>query len=148
MLKIRRPLGRLIFNMGIAIPGKSVFLIETAPRWPCGPHISLCKQLSISGVDAMALDVARSSAVMILTMWNENVFFFYLRIHFNLGYVSVLRNDIKWERKSQSDERSYLIFIFPWINWSLPLLQVLHLLTSLSSTLVYQTFIYVIVYIV
>ena len=32
MLKIRRPLGRLIFNMGIVIPGKTVFLIETAPR--------------------------------------------------------------------------------------------------------------------
>ena len=32
MLKIRRPLGRLIFNMGIGIPGKTVFLIETAPR--------------------------------------------------------------------------------------------------------------------
>ena len=31
MLKIRRRLGRLIFNMGIAIPGKTVFLIETAP---------------------------------------------------------------------------------------------------------------------
>ena len=31
MLKIRRPLGRLIFNMGIAIPGKTVFLIETSP---------------------------------------------------------------------------------------------------------------------
>ena len=31
MLNIRRPLGRLIFNMGIAIPGKTVFLIETAP---------------------------------------------------------------------------------------------------------------------
>ena len=30
MLKIRRPLGRLIFNMGNAIPGKTVFLIETA----------------------------------------------------------------------------------------------------------------------
>ena len=35
MLKIRRPLGRLIFNMGIAIPGKTVFLIETAPWAPC-----------------------------------------------------------------------------------------------------------------
>ena len=35
MLKIRRPLGHLIFNMGIAIPGKTVFLIETAP-W-CQP---------------------------------------------------------------------------------------------------------------
>ena len=35
MLKIRRLLGRLIFNMGIAIPGKTVFLIETAPRVLC-----------------------------------------------------------------------------------------------------------------
>ena len=34
MLKIRRPLGRLIFNMGIAIPGKTVFVIETAPWYP------------------------------------------------------------------------------------------------------------------
>ena len=34
MLKIRRPNGRLIFNMEIAIPGKTVFLIETAPRLP------------------------------------------------------------------------------------------------------------------
>ena len=34
MLKIRRPLGRLIFNMGIATPGKTVFLIETAPCLP------------------------------------------------------------------------------------------------------------------
>ena len=31
MLKIRRPLGRLIFNMGIATLGKTVFLIDTAP---------------------------------------------------------------------------------------------------------------------
>ena len=37
MLKIRRPLGRLIFNMGIAIPGKTVFLIETAP-WSASNH--------------------------------------------------------------------------------------------------------------
>ena len=40
MLKIRRPLGRLIFNMGIAIPGKTVFLIETAP-WYFYHHLSL-----------------------------------------------------------------------------------------------------------
>ena len=40
MLKIRRPLGRLIFNMGIAIPGKTVFLIETAPSsLICCAHI-------------------------------------------------------------------------------------------------------------
>ena len=34
MLKIRRPTGRLIFNMGIPIPGKTVFYIETGP-WIC-----------------------------------------------------------------------------------------------------------------
>ena len=44
MLKIRRPLGRLIFNMGIAIPGKTVFLIETAP-W-CS-HFSMLDILKI-----------------------------------------------------------------------------------------------------
>ena len=30
--RFSKPLGRLIFNIGIAIPGKTVFLIETAPR--------------------------------------------------------------------------------------------------------------------
>ena len=39
MLKIRRPTGRLIFNMGIPIPGKTVFYIETRQnsKW----HIEL-----------------------------------------------------------------------------------------------------------
>ena len=54
MLKIRRPLGRLIFNMGIAIPGKTVFLIETAPSWlskykynyRC--NVSRCENLGIN----------------------------------------------------------------------------------------------------
>ena len=35
MLKIRRPTGRLIFNMGIPIPGKTVFYIETGPCFFC-----------------------------------------------------------------------------------------------------------------
>ena len=33
MLKIRRPNGRLIFNMGIPIPGKDGLYIETGPGW-------------------------------------------------------------------------------------------------------------------
>ena len=45
MLKIRRPLGRLIFNMGIAIPGKTVFLIEMAPS--CLPYVKLYSHLDI-----------------------------------------------------------------------------------------------------
>ena len=47
MLKIRRPLGRLIFNMGIAIPGKTVFLIETAPCWG-KPLMSDCRRVTWS----------------------------------------------------------------------------------------------------
>ena len=40
MLKIRQPLGRLIFKMAIAIPGKTIFLIETAP-WTTRNKMSL-----------------------------------------------------------------------------------------------------------
>ena len=45
MLKIRRPLGRLIFNMGIAIPGKAVFLIETAPWVRLNIKILSCQDM-------------------------------------------------------------------------------------------------------
>ena len=47
MLKIRRPLGRLIFNMGIAIPGKTVFLIETAPCIQERLHLVIVALLSM-----------------------------------------------------------------------------------------------------
>ena len=52
MLKIRRPLGRLIFNMGIAIPGKTVFLIETAPWFLASashqqPWCRFCRVMSL-----------------------------------------------------------------------------------------------------
>ena len=51
MLKIRRPLGRLIFNMGIAIPGKTVFLIETAPSYLDHPDMAQrVEQLSVVNV--------------------------------------------------------------------------------------------------
>ena len=51
MLKIRRPLGRLIFNMGIAIPGKTVFLIETAP-W-LRKHTLFKGNLTITGTEVV-----------------------------------------------------------------------------------------------
>ena len=47
MLKIRRPLGRLIFNMGIAIPGKTVFLIETVPCVATNEDKKLWLQLDV-----------------------------------------------------------------------------------------------------
>ena len=49
MLKIRRPLGRLIFNMGIAIPGKTVFLIETAPGVAVCSSLEKCLSLDNCG---------------------------------------------------------------------------------------------------
>ena len=67
MLKIRRPLGRLIFNMGIAIPGKTVFLIETTPcvftnaysiTYSVQPHLSSPEypETSLSGRILRATD--------------------------------------------------------------------------------------------
>ena len=55
MLKIRRPLGRLIFNMGIAIPGKTVFLIETAPRYLVFSSRLLYLQCIRKGYHSLAL---------------------------------------------------------------------------------------------
>ena len=68
MLKIRRPLGRLIFNMGIAIPGKTVFLIETAP-WAhaikavviSGPTFIKFENFVIIDLNNMGLDTSNVS---------------------------------------------------------------------------------------
>ena len=62
MLKIRRPLGRLIFNMGIAIPGKTVFLIETAPwlhkyTW----HLRSEYQISLEKLSAQRIELSAQS---------------------------------------------------------------------------------------
>ena len=65
MLKIRRPLGRLIFNMGIAIPGKTVFLIETAPRsWVDDKYVwdLICNSCDIWYV--MAVQAAERNGVL------------------------------------------------------------------------------------
>ena len=59
MLKIRRPLGRLIFNMGIAIPGKTVFLIETAPWLPWFFCINFVSLLPRCPIQMPALPIAR-----------------------------------------------------------------------------------------
>ena len=52
MLKIRRPLGRLIFNMGIAIPGKTVFLIETAP-WKETLYLNNLERYAVQSICTM-----------------------------------------------------------------------------------------------
>ena len=57
MLKIRQPLGRLIFNMGMAIPGKTVFLIETAPR--------ILKCMSSHGINLLICEYSGFSTRMV-----------------------------------------------------------------------------------
>ena len=66
MLKIRRPLGRLIFNMGITIPGKTIFLIEMAPCLSCMANLTTVNDLPIKG--------ARASAAMVLTLFLQHIF--------------------------------------------------------------------------
>ena len=70
MLKIRRPLGRLIFNMGIAIPGKTVFLIETAPWHRDGSVLCLLM--------TWVLFFAKPTAVIFI-MWNGGRILFHER---------------------------------------------------------------------
>ena len=63
MLKIRRPVGRLIFNMGIAIPSKMVFLIETAPR-----SFQISLKTTLYTVDQLM----RSTIVHHIPRWRES----------------------------------------------------------------------------
>ena len=71
MLKIRRPTGRLIFNMGIPIPGKTVFYIETGPRWFETPPRSLWRHFNDSKLSQLdtyyaCLDAAYPGSTNIL----------------------------------------------------------------------------------
>ena len=74
MLKIRRPLGRLIFNMGIAIPGKTVFLIETAP---CIPELAGLPNtdpihLDMTGcwqINSILANIGRKNSIRILNLY-------------------------------------------------------------------------------
>ena len=74
MLKIRRPLGRLIFNMGIAIPGKTVFLIETAPCM--NPFCLVC---------SLVLNPWKAWRKRDIYMWTT-LQTFWIRIEYVLGY--------------------------------------------------------------
>ena len=81
MLKIRRPLGRLIFNMGIAIPGKTVFLIETAPRivpWLRAWHDNYVEpRIKYYTQSALWKDMVLAFSI--------NVFYLILAIHIDSG---------------------------------------------------------------
>ena len=77
MLKIRRPVGRLIFNMGIAIPSKTVFLIETAPCWLKGSHVTPITPLKWSRITAeiiMTSSLLRQSNILLI----QYIWFFWI----------------------------------------------------------------------
>ena len=78
MLKIRRPVGRLIFNMGIAIPSKTVFLIETAPRvlgnLPCCAwSTSRLKWLWLRKVEFVVSNCTAKSALYIMKWYVKEI---------------------------------------------------------------------------
>ena len=80
MLKIRRPLGRLIFNMGIAIPGKTVFLIETAPR---------AQWINCGVTDALLADYDLTLNMPNIFWEHKNMFVFLPKASFGLWVLSL-----------------------------------------------------------
>ena len=116
MLKIRRPLGRLIFNMGIAIPGKTVFLIETAP-WGSPTHTLLATVnwwfMQAAGPGASPIRPATcivpvyciniSDIVTFTAIWSKSLIVYATKIHMckfwpeiqNYRWVSTSRLRIK-----------------------------------------------------
>ena len=110
MLKIRRPLGRLIFNMGIAIPGKTIFLIETAP-WTRNV-VSLTLNIAIAFMTASFLKNAVHSFLV------ANIHFF---IHREIGKVII--NYLPWSGFGLVIASSHLLKLVVLIHLCLWLLQ-------------------------
>ena len=90
MLKIRRPLGRLIFNMGITIPCKTVFFIETAP-WTCSSlslqmsqHLSVLWTSADTVMTTQSYTQSRKTKIMPMVNWSTK----YLH-HHKLCWLSI-----------------------------------------------------------
>ena len=105
MLKIRRPLGRLIFNMGIAIPGKTVFLIETAPCWQPVLHCVIvnhrCDSFIITQMWQLII-LLRSFETTSADLWN-----YQLKIQDVVAYQSFWVS-FPWDPRG---------FYFYWLDW-------------------------------
>ena len=100
MLKIRRPLGRLIFNMGIAIPGKTVFLIETAP-W------------SLQDMYGTKLKNMGSSHIEAVTKWLP--FSRHFQTHFvEWNYYILVKISLKYAPQGPIDTIPSLVQIMAW----------------------------------
>ena len=92
MLKIRRPLGRLIFNMGITIPCKTVFLIETA-LWTCSSlslqmsqHLSVLWTSADTVMTTQSYTQSRKTKIMPMVNWSTK----YLH-HHKLCWLSIAK---------------------------------------------------------
>ena len=97
MLKIRRPLGRLIFNMGIAIPGKTVFLIETAPWYS---EFRITGSIAANGLFDCCLHITVSHHSTTVMYWRHTSDQKTGDAIFSLGFNSVVAvkvaNDLSW----------------------------------------------------
>ena len=98
MLKIRRPLGRLIFNMGIAIPGKTVFLIETAP----------CSTFVISVLCTILYIITGLHLFPMLFVWCDYLILTWcLSEYSSYAYI---------EQALNSQEASHTLFLWVWYD--------------------------------
>ena len=107
VLKIRQPLGRLIFNMGIAIPGKSIFLIETAPsvlvslRW-----YQNSKLLTLCGIKSPAtagfLSQRDSNQEYIFMSWHQHWICFVLSVTFIQHFAIPMVVDVEFVMTHES----------------------------------------------
>ena len=109
MLKIRRPLGRLIFNMGIAIPGKTVFLIETTPWCHC---ILLCGLALENLHNAIYTVDNKSYKCHMMTSSNGNIF----RVSAALCGEKNLWSPVNSPHKGQWHEALMFLLICAWMN--------------------------------
>ena len=127
MLKIRRPLGRLIFNMGIAIPGKTVFLIETAPRTSVvsvlSTHTPLRSQLFTKYTHDYVCSVLSVTFIIVL-----NGLFSRIYTHIRQGYftgtevIASNRPPFKMEYRHLSKMRGTKKLLW---NWNISIFQLL-----------------------
>ena len=117
MLKIRRPLGRRIFNIGIAIPGKTVFLIETAPRasirWDLD-HTTL-RTTGLTDLKSMRISLIFTSGCT-LNWWKyfhtnpfpRTVDTLWKQLQFPIGFQNI-------GQRSNSFDLSALLFFNTWV---------------------------------
>ena len=140
MLKIRRPLGRLIFNMGIAIPGKTVFLIETASRL----LLIIMDHLLIPVITLHLLIVAKKHSIAKITKLRSLDLLIKTPLLHILYHINGLTHDF-WtlhpiDNRSRNKRRNLWVgrCVSSWLPW----------FPSRSSVLIYMcVYIYIYMYI-